>query len=87
MEAILHRFDSDTTTPIDSSGYGFIKNAASLQVLAMVHKANLRHDASESWARKGWKVELSTSSDEVRKYERANASVEQFSVGQVTTQV
>jgi hypothetical protein len=44
VEAILHRFDSDTTTPIDSGGYGFIKNADSLQVLAMVQKANLRQD-------------------------------------------
>jgi hypothetical protein len=58
VEAILHRFDSDTTTPIDSGGYGFIKNADSLQMLAMVQKTNLRHDASESWARKGSKVEL-----------------------------
>jgi len=58
VEVILHRFDFDTTKPIDSRGCGFIKNADSLQVLAMVQKANLRHDASESWARKGLKVEL-----------------------------
>ena len=29
-----------------------------LQVLAMVQNANLRHDASESWAREGWIAEL-----------------------------
>jgi hypothetical protein len=58
VEAILHRFDSDTTTPIDSGGCGFIKNAESLQVLAMAQNANLRHDASESWARRGAIVEL-----------------------------
>jgi hypothetical protein len=46
VEAILHRFHFDTTTPIDSGGYGFIKNADSLQAFAMVQNADQRHDAS-----------------------------------------
>jgi hypothetical protein len=51
-------FDSATTKPIDSRGCGFMKNADSLHVLAMVKNANLQHDGFRVVPRKGSKVEL-----------------------------
>jgi hypothetical protein len=44
VEAILHRLGFDTTRPIDSGVYKYIKNADSLQVFTMVKKQDLRQD-------------------------------------------
>ena len=35
-----------------------MENAESLQAFSMVEKADLRHDASESWGTEGFEIEL-----------------------------
>lgn len=69
---------------MNSASYKFIQNAATIQPFDMVKKTELRHDASGSWGRHGFEIELllpqclAATKNEQRSRGTAHPSAKQF---------